>query len=65
MFQHYSGMQQLQFEMFAVQLVNHEVLGDINRKGKLSSMFIPNVLLFIEHCSHNTNMIILVLCIIV
>lgn len=61
MFPHHSDMEQMQFEIFAVQLVNHEVLGDINREGKLSLMFIPNLLLFIEHCSHNTNKIILVL----
>lgn len=62
MFQHYSGMQQLQFEIFAVQLFNHEVLGNINREGKLSLTFVSNLLLFIEHCNHNTNIIILVLC---
>lgn len=65
MFPHYSGTEQVQFELFAVQLVNLKVLGDINREGELSLTFITNLLPFIEHCSHNTNKIILVLCTIV
>lgn len=45
MFPHYSGTEQVQFELFAVQLVNLKVLGDINREGELSSSQIYCLLL--------------------
>lgn len=46
MFPYYSGMEHVQFVMFAVRLVNHDVLGDINGEGKLSLYVHPKFIAF-------------------